>query len=198
MSRVPGIAARAALPPLARRSRGKGPRRVGLSVLPPLPWRSRGKGPRRVGLSVLPPLPWRSRGRGLGRGGLLISILLWIKSFHAPAERELLLFCLSKREVTKRKRHPTSPPACGRSPAVLAGSGPPNNSARFNQTPRFLRSLPLHAVGRVGEGCFGLKQSVFPPPLAPLLGGFEGAREIKRSIKNSIKSQLQAAGKVDV
>jgi hypothetical protein len=28
------------------------------------------------------------------------------KSFHPPSEGEALLFCLSKREVPKRKRHP--------------------------------------------------------------------------------------------
>src|SRR6185312_15636697 len=39
-----------------------------------------------------------------------------IKSFRAPPARELLLFCLSKREVTKRKRHPAwrLPPIPGR------------------------------------------------------------------------------------
>ena len=36
-------------------------------------------------------------------------------SFHTPAEREILLFCLSKREVSKRKRHPTwRLPGCAR------------------------------------------------------------------------------------
>ena len=34
------------------------------------------------------------------------------KSFRPPAEGEVLLFCLSKREVPKRKRHPASAP-CG-------------------------------------------------------------------------------------
>jgi len=38
------------------------------------------------------------------------------KSFRPPAEAELLLFCLSKREVTKRKRHPA-----WRLPGILPG-----------------------------------------------------------------------------
>jgi hypothetical protein len=37
---------------------------------------------------------------------LLVVSAFGAKSFHPPAEGELLLFCLSKREVTKRKRHP--------------------------------------------------------------------------------------------
>ncbi|AND67651.1 hypothetical protein ATSB10_01970 [Dyella thiooxydans] len=46
------------------------------------------------------------------------------RSFRPPAEGELLLFCLSKREVTKRKRHPAwrLPPIHGRQ-VREAGSG---------------------------------------------------------------------------
>ena len=34
----------------------------------------------------------------------------WKQGFRPPAEGEALLFCLSKREVPKRKRHPASAP----------------------------------------------------------------------------------------
>jgi hypothetical protein len=37
---------------------------------------------------------------------LLVVSAFGAKSFHPPSEGELLLFCLSKREVTKRKRPP--------------------------------------------------------------------------------------------
>jgi hypothetical protein len=46
------------------------------------------------------------------------------KSFHPPAECELLLFCLSKREVPKRKRHPAYAPCehpCPQGPRVGYG-----------------------------------------------------------------------------
>ena len=44
-----------------------------------------------------------------------LSVGVQSKGFRPPLEGELLLFCLSKREVTKRKRHPT-----WRLPGILA------------------------------------------------------------------------------
>jgi len=82
---------------------------------------------------------------------------IWSKSFRTAARRESLLFCLSKRDVTKRKRHPIwRLPGCARQvrePGAGFSTAHPCAGEKASTSCRCpLRGLSTPTHRRIGEG----------------------------------------------
>ena len=100
------------------------------------------------------------------------------QSFHPPAEGEVLLFCLSKREVPKRKRHP-----------AYALSG---HRATAPAMPQLGHPCPRHGLTPNWFASMRTTLRAFPPPARRCRGAPGKATRILRVLFRTARFNSRA------